>query len=110
MLQDTIRMIEERIEGSSSLSGENRAALKELLATLQREVEQLASTHGEQARSITAFTDTSFYEATRKSPNPKLMELSRQGLSASVEEFESSHPKLVTLVNRICTILSNLGV
>jgi hypothetical protein len=32
------------------------------------------------------------------------------GLSASVEGFEKSHPKLVEIVNRICTALSGLGI
>ena len=47
---------------------------------------------------------------TRAEKNPQLLELSLQGLSASVTELEKSHPKLVEIVNAICTTLSNLGI
>jgi FtsZ-binding cell division protein ZapB len=34
----------------------------------------------------------------------------RSGLVASVEGLESSHPHLVAAVNRVATILSNMGI
>jgi len=33
-----------------------------------------------------------------------------QGLSTSAKGFESSHPKLVGIVNSICNTLSNIGI
>jgi hypothetical protein len=110
MLRETIAKIEKRIETGPAMKEETRQELKSLLHTLREEVEQLASTHDEEAQSITRFTDLSTHEATRTGKDPKLMQLSLDGLSASVEGFERSHPKLVELVNRICMTLANLGV
>ena len=110
MIQDTIAKIEARIRQSSNLTEENRQALVELVETLREEVQGLSQTHDEQAESITRFADLSAHEATRKGKDQKLLDLSVRGLESSVEGFEQSHPKLVALVNRICTTLSNLGV
>ena len=110
MIEDTIKKIEQRVQESNSLQPDKRADLLQLLGTLKEEVHDLAITDDEQAQSITRFFDLSTHEATRSGKNPKLLKLSVDGLSASVDGFETSHPKLVALVNRICTTLSNLGV
>lgn len=110
MLRDTIQKIEERLANNSSLTPENRAELLRLLATLKSEVSELSQSDAEHAQSIAGFTDISTHEATREERNPELMELSLKGLSQSVEGFEESHPKLVQVVNSICTTLSNLGI
>ncbi len=49
-------------------------------------------------------------QAMREEKNPQLLKISLQGLSTSVEGFESSHPKLVGIVNSICLTLSNIGI
>ena len=110
MIQDTIRKIEARISQSNNLNKDNKDALIELVQTLRQEVQDLSKTHDEQAQSITRFAEVSAHEATRQGKDPKLLDLSVKGLESSVEGFEKSHPKLVALVNRICTTLSNLGV
>ena len=81
-----------------------------LLATLQREVSELSKTNHEDARSIANFTEVSALEATRSEQNPKLRELSLEGMKSSVEGFEETHPKLVQAVNSISQTLSNLGI
>jgi len=42
--------------------------------------------------------------------HPQLLRLSLRGLSTSAERLESSHPKLVGIVNSICNTLSNIGI
>ena len=110
MIRDTIGKIEERLQNSGSLTPENRAELLRLLATLKAEVSELSQSDAEHAQSIAGFTDVSTHEATREERDPALMELSLKGLSSSVEGFEETHPKLVQVVNSICTTLSNLGI
>jgi hypothetical protein len=110
MIQDTIGKIEERLRRSEAVKDENKAELIQLLATLKAEVSALAQTHSDQAQSIAGFTAVSAHEATRTQRDPQLVELSIRGLSSSVEGFEESHPKLVQVVNSICTTLSNLGI
>jgi hypothetical protein len=110
VIRETITQIEARIEKTESLNDEKKKELLDLLSTLKVEVSELSKTHADQTRSITGFTDVSVHEAMREEKNPQLLKLSLQGLSASVEEFESSHPKLVGVVNSICTFLSNIGI
>ena len=110
MIDDTIAKIEARIRKANSVPEENKAELLSLFSTLKSEVAQLAQTHEEQAQSITGFTEVSAHEATREERNPELLKHSLDGLSSSVTGFEESHPKLVQIVNRICTTLSNLGI
>ena len=110
MIDDTIAKIEARIRKANSVPEENKAELLNLFSTLKSEVAQLARTDEEQAQSITGFTEVSTHEATREEKNPELLKHSLDGLSSSVAGFEESHPKLVQIVNRICTTLSNLGI
>ena len=81
------------------LAKEQRTELLGLLSTLKTEIGELSKTHSEQAQSITAFTEVSTHEATRQERDPQLLRLSLEGLSASVQGFETSHPKLVEIVN-----------
>jgi hypothetical protein len=110
MIRDTLDKIEARLQQAESLKPETRAELAQLVSTLKHEVSQLYETHGDDAQSITGFAQVSAHEATRGEKNPRLLQLSIDGLSKSVAGFEQSHPKLVQIVNRICETLSGLGV
>ncbi len=110
MIKETITQIEARIEKAESLNDAKKKELLDLLSTLKVEVSELSKTHAEQTRSITGFTEVSIHEAIREEKNPQLLKLSLEGLSTSVQGFETSHPKLVGVVNSICLTLSNIGV
>lgn len=110
MIDNTIEKIEARIQSGESLSPERKQELLRLLATLKAEVTELSKTHGEQAQSIAGFAEVSTHEATRSAQDPRLLDLSLQGLTGSVEGFEKSHPRLVQIVNTISNTLSNLGI
>ena len=110
MSQNMIEKIEKKLNDSSSLNEATREELLRMLATLKEEVGELASTHGEEAESIAGFAGTSAHEAMRTKTDPQLLELSLKGLSSSAKEFEISHPKLVEIVNSMCTMLSDLGI
>jgi hypothetical protein len=110
MLHETLQKIETRLKGTASLPVENRQELLTLVSTLKAEVAELAKTHQEQAQSIAGFTQITTHEATRAGRDPALLKHSLNGLSASVSGFEQSHPRLVEIVNRISTMLSNCGI
>lgn len=110
MLQDHIEKIESKVQGAKGIPEETKNELMGLLSTLKSEIGDLSRTHGEDADSITRFTEVSAHEATREERKPELVKVAVQGLSSSVEGFESSHPGLVQIVNRIATILSNMGI
>jgi hypothetical protein len=110
MIGETISEIESRLQNSASLNEDTKKELRDLLSKLKAEITDLARTDADQAKSIAGFTDSSTHEAIRTEKKPELLQHSLDGLSASVEGFEESHPELVQLVNRICTTLSNLGI
>jgi hypothetical protein len=110
MVHETISKIEERLRTPGSIPDDQRDELLRLLATLKNEVQSLSLTDAEQAQSIVRFAELSAHEATRKQKSPDLLKLSVEGLSSSVDGFEKSHPELVGIVNRICTMLSNMGI
>lgn len=110
MLKATITNIENKIMQNTSIQDKEKTELLQLLSSLKDEVSELSKTDKEHAESITGFAQTSTHEATRKDKNEDLLDLSLKGLTSSVNELESSHPKLVEIVNRISNILSNMGI
>ncbi len=111
MIRKTIEEIEARIQsGGKSLDDEKRKELLNLLSTLKAEIADLSKTDAEQAQTITGFAGVSIHEAMREQKKPLLLTLSLKGLSASVEGFEQSHPRLTEIVDSICLTLSNMGI
>jgi len=110
MMEDRMRKIEERIQQAPGLPEPEREKLLQLVATLREEVNALASSHEEDARSIAHFLDASTHEASRTEKQPKLLEAAQGGLIASVENFEQSHPKLFATVSQAATVLANMGL
>jgi hypothetical protein len=110
MLRDTISNIEGRIRNTGAMDDTQRAELLKLLGQLRGEISGLSTTHQEQAESIASFAEVSAQEATRSSKNPEALRHSIGGLESSVGEFEKTHPQLVGVVNRIATMLANMGI
>lgn len=110
MIQERIEKIEAEIRSARTMSETTRTELLGLLAGLKSEVGMLGETHDEEAHSITRFADASAHEATRTRRKPELLESATSGLTNSVKEFESSHPELVSIVNRLATTLANMGI
>jgi malonyl CoA-acyl carrier protein transacylase len=110
MIQETLLQIKKKVENTESVGENNKKELMDLLTLLGSEIEQLSTTDQDRAESILGFASASAHEATRKNRNPNLQKMSLEGLQASVHGFESSHPKLVEIVNSISTALSNLGI
>lgn len=110
MIQDRLNKIEARLHAEPGIPEGTREQLLNLVSDLKSEIVTLARTHSEDASSITGFTEASTHEATRSEKKPQLLQASLQGLRASVEDFETTHPDLAQAVNRIAVILSNMGI
>jgi hypothetical protein len=110
MLEERMQKIEARIEGAPGLPETERKKLLQLVATLREEVDALARSHAEDARSIAHFLDASTHEASRAEKQPKLLKAARDGLTSSVENFERSHPKLFETVQQAAVVLANMGL
>ena len=75
------------------------------LSILKTKVCELSKPHPHHTQSINSFAEVSIHETIREEKNPHLLKLSLQGLSTSVEGFESCHPKLVGIVADIsCSV------
>jgi hypothetical protein len=105
-----LKDVEKIIRDNPNLEVQTKAELLRLLSTLQSEIAALESTHAEHAASVVRFTERSMHEAIRQTKDPQLIALATQGLSASVEELETSHPQLVQVVNAISMLLANMGI
>ena len=110
MLEERMANIETRIQQAAGLPEAEREKLLQLLATLREEIAALDHTREEEAKSIAHFLDASTHEASRAEKQPKLLQASRDGLAASVENFERSHPKLFETVQQAATVLGNMGL
>ena len=110
MEKKTLDSIEEKIRTNNNLSEEKKTELLGLIGKLKEEIKGLSESNAEHAESILGFMERTTHEATRKQKNQKLFDLSSNGLFASVEEFEVSHPKLVQYVNNIASMLANMGI
>jgi hypothetical protein len=110
MLEDTVKKMEDAIRKIDALKGQDKTELLSLLSALKTEVGRLSETNAEQAHSIASLAEMAAHEATRKDRSPALMKHSVEGLALSSEGFEASHPKLVGIVNEICTMLARIGI
>ena len=110
MIDQTIEDLEARIRSAAQLSPAQKKELQTLVANLKKEVTQLSQTHEEAADSIAAFAGLTAREALKSRNNPKLLKIALDGIRASVEAFEKTHPALTLTVNAISTFFSNIGI
>jgi len=110
MSPDSLTRLETKIQEATGLNAQHKTELLTLLVDLKNEIAKLSTTSEEQAHSIRSFTDISAHEATREFNNQQLVRIAIEGLSTSVEELEASHPELVATVNKLCNLLSSLGI
>jgi hypothetical protein len=110
MSLDSLTTLETKIQEATGLNAQHKTELLNLLADLKDEIADLSTTSVEHAHSITSFTDISAHEATKQVKNQQLLHIAIEGLSTSVKELEASHPELVATVNKLCNLLSSLGI
>jgi hypothetical protein len=93
MIDDTIATIEARVRAADALPGDKRQELEKLLAQLRTEVRSLP-------REI----------RRAEIPDSEDAQGALQRLEESLTGFETTHPQVVGMVNRISTILANMGI
>jgi uncharacterized protein DUF4404 len=87
MIQETLHEVKSKIEQSDSLQPENKNELLGLIASLESEIDSVSGVDRDHPQS--------------------LHKISLEGLAARLED---SHPKLVEMINSICTSLAGLGI
>ena len=101
MIEDKLKSIEERIRQSENMKGENKEAVLNLLAELKDEID--TSNEGVQE-------DVKLGISEMGHEDEGIIKSAFNEINKSISEFEESHPKLVQIVNSICTQLSNSGL
>ncbi len=110
MINNTMDKIEGKIKNSIHITDDNKQEYLTMIATLRQEVSELSETEKDQAETITGFAGVTAHEATKEELNPELLKISIAGLKTSIDGFEVSNPRLVSIVNSFCSLLSNLGI
>ncbi|MGA2260505.1 MAG: DUF4404 domain-containing protein [Acidobacteriota bacterium] len=110
MIEETFNKIKIKIQTTTSITAEKKNELLTLLSALESEITVLSKVRSEHAESIAGFVERSTHEATRRDKDSELLRLSLAGLAASVKSFEASHPRLVTDISYISTVLANMGI
>jgi hypothetical protein len=110
MIQDSLDKIEASVQGASNIPDDTKTQLLGLLAELKTEVSALAATHGENARDIALLAGASAHEATREGKEPGEVDAALEKLTGSVSGFETTHPRLAQIVNRLAVTLSGVGI
>jgi hypothetical protein len=105
MIHDKLKAIEEKISDSSSMKPENKEAVLELLSELKNEIGEVSDENADQLANL-----NSLKEIDKPSEDDGLLKSVFNEVEETVQAFEESHPKLVQVVNSICTQLSNSGL
>jgi hypothetical protein len=93
MIEDTIAHIEAHVRAAEALPGDKRQELENLLVQLRAEIRSLPR----EVRRVEV-------------PEGEDAQSALQRLEQSLTGFETTHPQVVGMVNRISTILANMGI
>jgi len=110
MIPERLAQIEATLRNSANIPDGTRQELLDLLAGLKAEVAPLAATHGETADQIAGSANAAVQAAVHRGEQPEKAAEAVEGLAASVRDFETSHPRLVEIVDRLALTLSNMGI
>jgi hypothetical protein len=102
-----IEAIEKKIEATSHIDAKIKKDLLDLMHSLKAELKDV---HPETAHEIADKTNISTGKVLASDNKKNELQEDIDGLQETVGEFEASHPKLVQVVNRLCMMLSDIGI
>ncbi len=105
-----IEAIEKKIEATSQIDAKIKENLLDLMRSLKTELADLKENHPNTAHNIADKTQVSTEKILTSDNKQNELQENIDGLQETVEEFEVSHPKLVQIVNRLCMMLSDIGI
>lgn len=109
MIQETIRKIEESLRSGDGAAPAQRHEALRLLAELKTELEALEATRGPDAQRIARLAESA-HATARSASTPEARQDAVGRLTDSAREFEASHPKLTSVVDRIAEMLASAGL
>jgi len=105
-----IEALEKKIESTSQIDVKIKEDLLDLMRSLKTELVDLKEKHPDTAHNIADKTQVSAEKVLDSDTKQNELQENIDGLQETVGEFEVSHPKLVQIVNRICMMLSDIGI
>ncbi len=105
-----IEAIEKKIKSTSQIDTKIKEDLLDLMRSLKTELTDLKKINPNSAHNIADKTKASAEKILTSDNKQNDLQENIDGLQETVEEFEVSHPKLVQLVNRLCMMLSDIGI
>ena len=108
MTDEHIEKTKAAIESAENIPTDRKAELLDLLSKLKPAIAKVSQTHHEDARSIARLVEASAQETIRAQKKPEQHLLHE--LKQSVQNFEASHPDLVSFVTEYSAFLSALGI
>ena len=110
MTDEQIEKTKSAIESAGNIPADKKAELLNLLSKLKSAIAKVSETHREDAQSIARLVEASAQETIRAEKKPERSKTLSHELKRSVENFEASHPDLVTFVTKYSGFLSALGI
>ncbi len=110
MTDEHIEKTKAAIESAGNIPADKKAELLDLLSKLKSAIGEVSQTHREHARSIARLVEASAQETIRAEKKPERSKRLSHELKRSVENFEASHPELVSFVTEYTGFLSALGI
>ena len=110
MTDEHIEKTKSAIASAENIPADRKAELLDLLSKLKPAIAKVSQTHREDARSIARLVEASAQETIRAEKKPERSKRLSHELKRSVENFEASHPDLVSFVTEYTGFLSALGI
>ncbi|RAP33782.1 hypothetical protein DID77_02410 [Candidatus Marinamargulisbacteria bacterium SCGC AG-439-L15] len=110
MTLDTLKEIKELIEGSPRISPTRREDLLVLLEELKVEIMMMEVHQRERLKSVVNSTENMARGHLEQSTSHEILAELQEDVALAIHEFEADHPKVVGILQALCTQLSNLGI
>jgi hypothetical protein len=110
MTDEHIEKTKSAIESAENIPADRKAELLDLLSKLKPAIAKVSETHHEDAKSIARLVEASAHETIRAEKKPEHTNRLLHELKQSVENFEASHPQLVSFTTKYSAVLSALGI
>ena len=104
------KAIEKKIEATSQIDAKIKEDLLDLMRSLKTELAESKDISPDTAHSIADKTQASAEKILSSDKKKNELQENIDSLQETVGEFEVSHPKLVQVINRLCMMLSDIGI
>lgn len=110
MNDEQIEKVRIAIESADHIPTDKKAELLSLLSQIGPAIADASQAHADDARNVAKLIEASAHTAAGKEQQPEDLKSLLHELKQAAENFEVSHPHLLTAVTEYSTVLSALGI